>query len=141
MTDLTLNVTKTIRAPIEKVFDAWLDVKMLSQFMLPMPGMRHPKIKNDPKEGKRFTILMYVGDDEMPHTGKYLEISRPNKLVFSWVSEFSPDGSVVTIIFSEVENNQTKVELNHVKFIDEESRNNHEGGWGNILNVLETVLL
>ena len=38
MTDLTVNLSKTIHAPIEKVFDAWLDPKTLSQFVLPMRG-------------------------------------------------------------------------------------------------------
>ncbi len=28
----------------------------------------------------------------------------------------------------------------HVRFIDEQSRANHEGGWGNILESLNTLL-
>jgi len=43
MTDLTVNITKTINASIDKVFDAWLNPKMLSQFILPMPGMPEPE--------------------------------------------------------------------------------------------------
>ena len=39
MTDLTVTVNKTIHGSIEKVFDAWLNPKMLSKFMMPMPGM------------------------------------------------------------------------------------------------------
>ncbi len=36
MTDLIVNISKTIQAPIEKVFDAWLNPETLSQFILPM---------------------------------------------------------------------------------------------------------
>ena len=39
MTDLTVNLSKTVNAPIERVFDAWLDPEMLTQFILPDPQM------------------------------------------------------------------------------------------------------
>ena len=140
MTDLTVHVTKTIHAPIERVFDAWLNPKTLSQFMLPMPGMPQPQTEIDAREGGNFTIIMQVGDNKIPHTGKYLEISRPDKLVFTWESPFSTDGSIVTLKFSDLGGNKTCVELTHLKFIDEESRGNHEGGWGNILESLNKIL-
>jgi uncharacterized protein YndB with AHSA1/START domain len=140
MTDLTVNITKTIHAPIEEVFDAWLNPETLSQFMLPMPGMPQPQTEIDAREGGTFTIIMQVGDNKIPHTGKYLEISRPEKLVFTWESPFSTDGSIVTLKFTDVGENKTFVELTHLKFIDEESRENHEGGWGNILESLNKIL-
>lgn len=140
MIDLTVNINKTIQAPIDKVFDAWLNPKILSQFILPMPGMPEPETKNDAREGGSFTIVMHVGDDKIPHAGNYLEINRPEKLVFTWESPFSTDDSTVTLNFSAIDENNTRVELTHVKFIDEEARSNHEGGWGNILDRLNDVL-
>ena len=139
MSDLTLTVSKTIHAPIENVFDAWLDPEMLSQFILPMPGMPQPEVENDPQQGGSFTIIMHVGEDKIPHTGQYLEISRPNRLVFSWLSPFSTDGSTVTIDLSEIDDGMTNVQLTHVKFIDEETRSDHEGGWTNILETLNDI--
>jgi len=140
MTDLTVTLSKTIHAPVEQVFDAWLDPKMLTQFILPMPGMPQPEVQNDAKKGGDFSIIMQVGDQKIPHTGRYLEISRPSKLVFSWFSPFSPEDSCVTLMFTKVGDSETHVELTHVKFIDEQSRSNHEGGWGNILMSLEQLL-
>ena len=140
MKDLTLNVSKTIHAPIEKVFDAWLNPELLAQFILPMPGMPQPKVENEAQQGGSFTIVMQVGDDKIPHTGEYLEINRPDKLVFSWLSPFSTDGSQVTIDFKSVDSGTTDVELTHIRFIDEEARANHEGGWTNILEMLDEVL-
>ena len=139
MTDLTVNVKRTINAPIEKVFDAWLNPETLAQFILPMPGMPEPNVENDAKEGGEFTIVMHVGEDEVPHAGKYLEINRPNKLVFTWSSPYSTDDSTVTLNFSEIENNKTVVELTHIKFLDEEARSDHEGGWTNILVALNNL--
>ncbi len=140
MSDLTVNVTKVIQAPIEKVFDAWLNPQTLAHFILPMPGMPEPDTKTDAIEGGDFSIIMHVGDDRIPHTGKYLTIERPHKLIFTWVSPFSTDDSTVTLHFSKQGKNKTLIKLTHIKFIDEEARTNHEGGWSNILDCLNDVL-
>ncbi len=140
MTDLIVNVNKTIHAPILKVFNAWLDPKTLSQFILPMPGMPKPEVETDPREQGQFTILMHVGDDKIPHTGKYIKISPPDKLIFSWESPFSTANSTVTLNFTKIDENTTHIDLTHVKFPDEESRSNHEGGWKNILTELNNII-
>ncbi|MFV2058567.1 MAG: SRPBCC domain-containing protein [Thiohalomonadales bacterium] len=140
MSELTVNIQKTLKAPIEKVFDAWLDAKTLSKFMLPMSGMPEPRTESEGKQGGSFSIFMVVDGNEMPHTGNYLEVNRYSKLVFTWQSPFSADDSVVTILFSSANNGGTKVEFTHVKFIDEEARDNHAGGWAAILDALENVL-
>ena len=48
MTDLSLTTSRTIAAPRARVFDAWLDAKMLARFMKPMPEMPEPKSETDP---------------------------------------------------------------------------------------------
>ena len=137
--DLTLTVTRTIATPPERVFDAWLDPKMLKRFMQPGPGMTTPKASADPKVGGRFDLVMKHGDDEMPHGGVYKEIDRPHRLVFSWESPFAIEGSTVTLDF-EPEDGGTRVTLTHTRFVSEESRDNHLGGWTAILTKLsETV--
>jgi uncharacterized protein YndB with AHSA1/START domain len=141
MTDLTLNISKIINAPVERVFDAWLDPALLTRFILPAPGMPQPEVENDAREGGRFSIIMQVGDDRIPHTGTYLTLRRPERLVFSWESPFSTDDSRVTLDFSAIDAASTRVELTHEKFLNEEARDNHEGGWGNILDTLDGVLL
>ena len=140
MTDLTVSITKNISAPIEKVFDAWLNPSILTQFILPMPGMPQPDVENDAREGGRFTIVMQVGEHKIPHSGTYLIIKRPQHLVFSWESLFSVKGSQVDIKFSAIDDQTTQVDLTHSKFTDAESRDNHRGGWSNILDKLAEIL-
>ncbi len=139
MTDLTVNITKTIHAPIEQVFDAWLNPELLTRFILPAPGMPQPEVENDPRENGRFSIVMHVGDNRVPHTGSYLELDRPRRLKFSWESPYSADDSTVTLDFAEIDSTTTRVELTHVKFLHEEARSDHEGGWGNILDRLNEL--
>lgn len=140
MNELELKVSKIIAAPIEKVFNAWLDPKTLAKFMQPMDGMSDAIVTTDAKEGGRFTIVMLAGDNKMPHEGKYVEIDRLNRLVFTWETDCSADGSTVTLDFTETDDKHTKIELRHVKFIDEETRDNHIGGWTGILDALDTVV-
>ena len=139
MTDLSINLSKTINAPIERVFDAWLDPEMLARFILPDPKMPPPEVRTDAREGGRFEIIMHVGDEQWQHTGTYLVVDRPKRLQFSWESAYSADGSTVTLDFTAIDASSTRVELTHVRFLHEEARSDHEGGWGNILDKLADV--
>ena len=139
MSELVVNITKTVNAPVERVFDAWLTAETLSKFMLPAPGMPEPYVEIDAREGGRFTIIMQVGEQKIPHTGTYLEVSRSSRLVFSWESPRSVDESIVTLEFKSEGKNKTVVELTHVKFLDESARTDHENGWSNILEKLAEV--
>lgn len=140
MTDLTVHVNKDINAPIGKVFDAWLDPKILAKFMTPMPNMPDSKVESDVREGGSFTITMYAGESELPHSGKYIKINRPKQLVFSWISHCSVDNSIVTLDFTEVDDDKTNISLTHIKFLDENTRLDHEGGWTGILSKLGEVI-
>ena len=73
MTDLNVSITKNISAPIEKVFDAWLDPTILTQFILPAPGMPQPEVENDAREGGRFRRHRF----EFASTG-HLECLHPH---------------------------------------------------------------
>lgn len=139
MTDLTLTVERTIKAAPEKVFAAWLRPEMLQKFMMPAPGMSVPKATNDPREGGRFELVMLAGDQEIPHAGTYHEITPHDRIVFGWESPYSTEGSTVTLDLKAVDEG-THLTLTHVRFPDAESRDNHEGGWANILDALDAQL-
>ncbi len=140
MNELSVNINKTIHAPIKDVFDAWLSPKNLSKFMTPMPGMPDCDVENDPRQGGKFSIIMHFEGQKLPHTGKYLVIDRPHKLVFTWMSHASIEGSTVTLNFKKLDDKKTNISLTHIKFIDAEARSNHEGGWEHILKTLAELL-
>jgi uncharacterized protein YndB with AHSA1/START domain len=139
MSDLTLTLEREIKAPAEKVYNAWLNPEMLAKFMIPGEGMTVPKAEATPEVGGRFDIVMAAGDQELPHGGEYKQLSPFSLIVFTWESPFSVEGSTVTLKFTPTETG-THIELIQVKFADEESRSNHQGGWTSILGVLDTVL-
>ncbi len=139
MTEYSLTAEHLFKAPPKAVFDAWLDPEMLKKFMLPGDGMTVPEASSDAKTGGRFNILMKSGEHEMPHTGTYREISPYDRLVFTWESPFSSDGSEVELTFVP-EGNGTRLTLTHTQFLDEEQRDNHKSGWENILVALDNNL-
>ena len=135
-TELKLETSRVIAASREALFDAWLNPEMLAKFMTPGPDMTVPEAKSDATVGGRFLVVMRAGNEDMPHAGTYKTIDRPNRLAFTWESPISSiDGSTVTIDFEEADGG-TNVRLTHVRFPDEESRDNHEKGWGAILTAL-----
>ena len=136
-TELSLTVSRLIKADPKRIYDAWLDPKMISRFMRPDADVTIPQATNDPREGGRFDILMQAGDKQIPHAGTYLELRPHERIVFTWESPFSTDGSTVTVDLAP-EGDATRVTLTHVKFVSEETRNNHEKGWGGILDALQT---
>ncbi len=137
--DLSLTVARTIKAPVEKVFDAWLDPDMLSRFMTPGEDVTVPSVTVDPVEGGSFEILMKVGEKEIPHSGVYKTIDRHRRLVFTWESPHSIDGSTVTLDFVPVDGG-TEVTLTQVSFSSEDSRDGHEEGWNAILAALASTV-
>ena len=136
MTELSLTTTRTIKAPVRKVFDAWLNAETLKRFMVPCEGGSSPFAETDARVGGRFQITMNGGSEDIPHAGTYLEIDPHTRIVFTWESPFSIDGSTVTLDFMEKGDQETELTLTQVKFASESSRDGHISGWTYILDTL-----
>ena len=131
-------IERLIPAPPRVVFDAWLDVDALQRFMCGGPGVRVKKVEADPRVGGRFLIVMDVEGHDIPHRGEYLEIERYTRLVFTWLSPYAGEGSVVTLQFAESENGATRLTLEHAGLVESE-RSKHHVGWSHILTELATL--
>ncbi len=138
-TDLSLKITKVFAAPPERLFDAWLDPARLARFITPDPTYAAPDVTVDATEGGRFDIVMKGHERDLPHWGVYREIRRPERLVFTWESEFSIAGSTVTLTFAP-EGTGTRLTLVHERFSGEDIRDNHEKGWTMIAENLARLL-
>jgi uncharacterized protein YndB with AHSA1/START domain len=100
----TARVDRNFDISVERLFDAWLDTEVLSQWMFG-PNVRDEQIvrlRNDPQPGGQFSFVVRRQANELDHIGVYKEVSRPHRLVFTWavVFEGKTDGeSVVALHF------------------------------------------
>ena len=84
--DVSVRVSHRFNASPERVFDARLDPAMIGQWMLG-PALREEEILRiavDGRVGGSFSFLVRRGSDEIDHVGEYLELRRPERLVFTW---------------------------------------------------------
>ena len=142
---LLLIVSHNFEAPRENVFDAWLEAKQLANWMGPR-GVRAEIDLIEPRVGGRYRIIMHPESGGTPTvSGVYCEISRPDRLVFTWTWENAhPDGSagvetIVTVSFEE-DGGVTTMTLRHEGLESKESRDSHEHGWSGSFEKLSEAL-
>lgn len=130
-------VRRVIRAPREEVFDAWLDAESMVQWMRPGEAF-DAKVTLDARVGGKFHILMIHGRDDSDHWGEYLEIERPSRLSFTWVSKSTAmQPTIVTIDFREVDGG-TELTLTH-RGLPQPKVDDHRNGWGTIVQKLAAM--
>jgi uncharacterized protein YndB with AHSA1/START domain len=128
-----VEVTTTIRAPRERVFDAWLDPDRLARFLC--AGDTHvARIEVDARIGGTFAVVMASERGEFDHRGRYVEIVRPERLRFTWISAATGGAETdVTVTFDAIDEG-TRVTIVHVGLADETIAKRHQGGWQSILD-------
>lgn len=89
------------------LFDAWLDPAQVRQWMsvaLQRAGLAGDlrRVEIDAQIGGRFFFSDQRDGIEARHWGRYVEIQRPHRLVFTWITDESEeaDPSLVTLEIS-----------------------------------------
>ncbi len=139
-TGISLSITRTIRAPREKVFRAWTDPDELVKWWGP-EGCSSPGAEIDLRPGGRYRIAMRTPENkEIYSLGEYREVAAPERLVFTWIWEGPPEmagvETLITLEFRE-KGDSTEITITHERFPTEKDRENHEWGWNSSLDCLE----
>jgi uncharacterized protein YndB with AHSA1/START domain len=131
-----VEVTTTIRAPRESVFDAWLSTDRLARFLC--AGDTHvASVEVDPRVGGSFLVVMANERGRYEHRGRYLAIERPERLQFTWASAATRDEETVVTVTFETTDQGTRVTLVHLGLCDDTSAMRHQTGWRSILSKCE----
>jgi len=129
-----LVVEREIEATAEELFDAWLDPESLAVWMRPGDTVS-ATVTADPHVGGEFSITMHSKEKSYAHTGVYRIIDRPNKLVFTWISDATHHGeSLVTVDFRQ-KGKTTRLILTH-ELLPVDKAEAHRGGWTSALDKL-----
>jgi uncharacterized protein YndB with AHSA1/START domain len=141
-----LRLERTFEAPAEEVFDAWTNPEVLRRWWAAGPDWRTPMAEIDLRVGGRYRLSMEDPSTGARHTvgGEYREVSRPQRLVYSWrwEQEEGQSGeesteSTVTVEFHP-EGESTTVVLLHTGLPSPTSREQHGHGWSACLGNLQT---
>ena len=124
-------VSRVLPAPPAEVFDWLTDPAKLARWMSPQGEV---VAQADARVGGRLHIVMVGDGTRIEHRGEYLEVSPPERLVFTWNSVYTDGDSLVTIDLQE-QAGGTLLTLRHER-LPLDHADAHLGGWTKILERL-----
>lgn len=135
--ELIVELTMEIPVPRAQVYDAWTIADQLVQWF---PGFAQMTVT----DGGEYSFGWEGYDDEW--AGVYVEVDRPNRLVFTWQPPASafPEGAyetTVTLTFEEVGDELTRFTLRHGGFRGGAEMESHMEAWRGYLYNLRAFLL
>jgi uncharacterized protein YndB with AHSA1/START domain len=136
----TLQIRRTVHASREKLFQAWVDPKRMTEwFCHAKPNLTGKLVVMDVRPGGRYGFDVTDADGKVFKVrGEYLEIKEPEKLVFTWFWETEPayGNTVVTLEFADL-GDKSELILTHERFANSDARDKHNVGWAFCLDSLQ----
>jgi uncharacterized protein YndB with AHSA1/START domain len=136
---VTVHVTHRFTASPERIFDAWLNPQTAGKWLFATPSGQMVRAEIDARVGGSFIFVDRREGEDVEHTGEYLEIDRPRRLVFTFtVPKFS---SVSTRVIIEIapSGNGCELTLTHEGVLPDYASSTKDG-WTDILNGLASTL-
>lgn len=143
----SLILKRVFSAEINRVFDAWTTPEFLAEWFGP-EGFSVSKSELNLSIGGKYLIEIISPDNNtIKHFGEYLEINRPNSLIFTWVldnqqcqgSQQQQANTLVSLEFKSLDN-KTELTLTHEKLPSKEAFDGHQFGWVSSFNSLQRFL-
>ena len=147
-TNRDLVLTRLIDAPREKLYRAWTEPALLTQWFAPKPWST-PRAEMDLRVGGGSTVVMAdENGTEYPNKGQYLEIVPNEKLVFTdaFVGDWAPSAKpFMTVVLTFEDKGGKTLYTATVRHWTVEDRKAHEQmgfheGWGLCTTQLEDLV-
>ena len=136
----TLYIKRVFKTSREQVFHAWTQPDKLKQWFAASEDFAGSTAEVELRVGGTFRMGMKhlpTGKDHVG-TGVYKEIKFPERLVFTWTWEGSPEKgtSRITIVFRDI-NGETEMHFTQEFLPGEDVRADHERGWNGCFERME----
>lgn len=133
-----------IKAPRQRVFDAWTQPEHLMNWWRKDPDWSTEVVEVDLRIGGKYRLGMR--DPKQPQAyvcfGQFREINEPEKLVYTW--SWEPPGmevgeSLVTVEFLD-HGESTELVVTHERLPNEDAVDGHRKGWTACIEVLAELI-
>ncbi len=138
-----LEIVRVFDATRELVFQAWVDPERMKQWSAPHDyEIGHNE--GEARPGGRWRCSMVSDHEVLWLGGVYREVIENERLVFThaWEGEDGRPGheTVVTVRFEDAGEGKTRMIFRQAFFDSVDSRDGHEGGWGECFDRLDDLL-
>lgn len=133
----SLTIVRRIRAPIERVFNAFIDPEKIALWWGPDAG---PVIQAtvDARQGGLFHVRFRMEDGtEHASSGVIESFDPPHRLEMTWRWEGDEDQVSRVEVTLKATDDGTELTFTHAQLSDDASRDSHEEGWNGALDKLE----
>jgi uncharacterized protein YndB with AHSA1/START domain len=133
----SVRVSRQLAASPERIFDAWLDAAEARAVLL-AGGIGHViRAQIDARVGGGFTIVGHRHREEVEYWGEYLEIDRPQRLVFSlFVEKYAQWDDRVIVELAPVAGHSLLVLTHELSLPNPVQRSRVQRGWARVLDGL-----
>ncbi len=129
----SLTIRKTIQAAQQRVFDAWTRPEHLTNWWRANPKWATEIAEIDLRVGGSYRLGMRDPEQDGPFVcfGEFVEVTPPEKLVYTWSWEPPAMDSYETLVTVEfiAKGEATELVLTHERFPNAEAAARHNQGW------------
>lgn len=141
--EISLQLNHDYGVPREKVYQAWVEADRVKQWFGPK-GMEVTSAEMDVRVGGRYKISFQDTKSGDVHVlgGEYVEISPPERLMFTLKFEPTPEDAPYTLVTVEFlpKGDGTEMVLTHERLPSGETRDGYSIGWSSSFDCLAELL-
>jgi len=139
---IIVRVTHRFDASAQRVYDAFLDPGRASKFLFATATGQIVRCDIDARVGGRFAIVDRRAGTDVAHTGEYLALEPPRRIVFTLsVDHYSSERSTVTIDILSLDEGCALTLTHELPSAALRFRDRTEQGWRGILEIASEVLV